>query len=112
MLAVGLEPALPAPAEKLGQVERVRQYLRYMGSALRGDFGISFTQQNRYVNDIIREHFPVSAKLGVLSLLFATAGGILFGSITESMIAANLSVDLLYGWVDPRIRLGKTEEGR
>ena len=29
-----------------------------------------------------------------------------------SMIAANLSVDLLYGWVDPRIRLGKAEEGR
>jgi peptide/nickel transport system permease protein len=28
-----------------------------------------------------------------------------------SMIAANLSVDLLYGWVDPRIRLGKAEEG-
>lgn len=28
-----------------------------------------------------------------------------------SMIAANLIVDLLYGWVDPRIRLGKTEEG-
>lgn len=29
-----------------------------------------------------------------------------------SMITANLVVDLLYGWVDPRIRLGKTDEGR
>ena len=58
------------------------QYGLYLAGMLRGDFGISFTQQNRSVNDIIREHFPVSAKLGVLSLLFATAGGILFGSLT------------------------------
>jgi peptide/nickel transport system permease protein len=29
-----------------------------------------------------------------------------------SMIAANLTVDLLYGWVDPRIRVGRTEESR
>ena len=26
---------------------------------LKGDFGISFAQENRRVNDIIREHFPV-----------------------------------------------------
>lgn len=58
------------------------QYRVYLGSMLRGDFGISFTQQNRSVNDIIRDHFPVSAKLGVLSLVFATLGGVLFGSIT------------------------------
>ena len=31
------------------------QYLIYMGNILQGDFGISFTQQNRQVNDIIRE---------------------------------------------------------
>ena len=30
------------------------QYLRYLGNMLRGDFGVSFTQQNREVNDIIR----------------------------------------------------------
>jgi ABC-type dipeptide/oligopeptide/nickel transport system permease component len=47
-----------------------------------GDFGISFTQQNRTVNDIIREHFPVSATLGVLALLFAGVGGVLFGVLT------------------------------
>ncbi len=29
-----------------------------------------------------------------------------------SMIAANLTVDLLYGWVDPRIRLGRAEGDR
>jgi ABC-type dipeptide/oligopeptide/nickel transport system permease component len=58
------------------------QYRVFLGNMLKGDFGISFTQQNRSVNDIIREHFPVSAKLGVLALLFAAAGGIAFGSVT------------------------------
>jgi ABC-type dipeptide/oligopeptide/nickel transport system permease component len=58
------------------------QYGVFLANAVRGDFGISFTQPNRSVNDIIRDHFPVSAKLGVLSLLFATAGGILFGAVT------------------------------
>ena len=58
------------------------QYLMYMGNMLRGDFGISFTQQNREVNDIIREHFPVSATLGVLAVVFAALGGILMGALT------------------------------
>ena len=44
------------------------QYIIFISNMLRGDFGISFTQQNRRVNDIIREHFPVSAILG-LSLI-------------------------------------------
>jgi ABC-type dipeptide/oligopeptide/nickel transport system permease component len=58
------------------------QYLVYMGNMLRGDFGISYTQQNREVNDIIREHFPVSATLGVLAVVFAALGGILMGALT------------------------------
>src|SRR5690554_248988 len=58
------------------------QYFIYMGNLLRGDFGISFTQQNRQVNDIIREHFPVSATLGVLAIMFAALGGVLWGALT------------------------------
>jgi ABC-type dipeptide/oligopeptide/nickel transport system permease component len=49
---------------------------------LRGDFGLSYTQQNRRVNDIIREHFPVSATLGILAMAFATLGGVLWGALT------------------------------
>lgn len=60
----------------------VEQYLVYMGNMLRGDFGISYTQQNREVNDIIREHFPVSATLGILAVTFAALGGILWGALT------------------------------
>lgn len=57
------------------------QYVLYLTSMFRGDFGISFTQENRRVNDIIREHFPVSAILGVVALLIATAGGIAGGAV-------------------------------
>jgi ABC-type dipeptide/oligopeptide/nickel transport system permease component len=59
-----------------------KQYLIYLGNMARGDFGISFTQQNRSVNDIIAEHFPVSATLGVMALFFAAVGGISWGAIT------------------------------
>jgi len=58
------------------------QYVIYMGNLARGDFGISFTQRNRRVNDIIREHFPVSATLGILSIVFAALGGIVWGALT------------------------------
>jgi ABC-type dipeptide/oligopeptide/nickel transport system permease component len=60
----------------------MEQYVLYIGSMARGDFGISYTQQNRRVNDIIREHFPVSATLGVLAIVFAAFGGVLWGALT------------------------------
>ena len=58
------------------------QYFMFLGNMLQGDFGISFTQQNRRVNDIIRDHFPVSATLGILAIFFAACGGILWGALT------------------------------
>jgi ABC-type dipeptide/oligopeptide/nickel transport system permease component len=60
----------------------IEQYGIFLGGMLRGDFGISFTQENRRVNDIIREHFPVSATLGVLAIVFAAVGGIVWGALT------------------------------
>jgi len=58
------------------------QYGIYLGNLLQGDLGISFTQENREVNDIIRDHFPVSAILGILAVIFAAAGGVLWGALT------------------------------
>ncbi|CAH0990845.1 Dipeptide transport system permease protein DppB [Sinobacterium norvegicum] len=58
------------------------QYVIFLKNMVQGDFGISYTQENRKVNDIIREHFPVSAMLGVLAVLIAAAGGVAFGTIT------------------------------
>ena len=59
-----------------------QQYLIYLGNMITGDFGISFTQQNREVNDIIKEHFPVSATLGVLAIIVSGLSGILWGALT------------------------------
>jgi ABC-type dipeptide/oligopeptide/nickel transport system permease component len=58
------------------------QYLMFLGNMTRGDFGISFTQENRRVNDIIRESFPVSATLGILAVAFAAFGGVVWGALT------------------------------
>lgn len=60
----------------------LEQYGIYLANMLQGDFGISYSQENRSVNDIIREHFPVSATLGILAIAFAGLGGILFGALT------------------------------
>ena len=60
----------------------VEQYWIYLANMAKGDFGISFTQQNREVNDIIAEHFKVSATLGILAIVFAAFGGILWGALT------------------------------
>jgi oligopeptide transport system permease protein len=57
------------------------QYKTFLVNMLKGDFGISFSQQNRSVNDIIRDHFPVSAALGGLAIVIAALGGIIGGAI-------------------------------
>jgi ABC-type dipeptide/oligopeptide/nickel transport system permease component len=62
----------------------IEQYRIYLVNMLKGDFGISYTQQNREVNDIIREGFPVSATLGILAIVFAALGGILLGALTAT----------------------------
>lgn len=57
------------------------QYGRYLKNILKGDLGVSMKYKNRSVNDIIEEGFPVSAKVGVMSLAIGAVLGILFGII-------------------------------
>ena len=84
--AKALTPEIRRNLEQLYGLDKplTQQYLIYIGNMARGDFGISFTQQNRHVNDIIRDHFTVSALLGVLAMLFATLGGIVWGALTAN----------------------------
>lgn len=58
------------------------QYGAFLKNMAQGDFGISFAQRNRPVNDIIREHFPISAILGLLAILIAAIGGVVWGAFT------------------------------
>ena len=57
------------------------QYLTYMGDILHGDMGMSLKKRGFTVNDIIRNKFPVSAKLGLLAVLVSVLIGVPLGSL-------------------------------
>lgn len=58
-----------------------KQYTDYMESILKFDFGPSFKYQDRTVNKIIADGFPVSLQLGSLAVLLAVVLGIPAGII-------------------------------
>jgi oligopeptide transport system permease protein len=58
-----------------------RQYLDYLGSLLKGDFGPSFKYPNRTVNEIIADKLPVSLELGSLALVVALVVGLTLGVV-------------------------------
>src|SRR5215208_573848 len=57
------------------------QYLYYVRGVFTADLGPSLVQRDREVNDIVKEHFPVSMKLGGMAMLFAIVFGIPLGVI-------------------------------
>jgi len=57
------------------------QYLRYMGNALRGDFGISFQSPDETVIALISRTWPVSIALGGATAVLAMSAGMLLGTI-------------------------------
>lgn len=59
-----------------------QQYLTYMKDAIHGDFGDSLKQRGRTVSSIIATKFPVSARLGGLSVLVAFCIGVPLGCIS------------------------------
>lgn len=59
----------------------VEQYFIYLGNLLRGDLGYSLKTMGRSVVDIIKDFFPVSAKLGLISMVVFDTLGILCGII-------------------------------
>lgn len=58
-----------------------QQYLTYITDALHGDFGDSLKQRGRTVMDIIKMKFPVSAKVGGVSVLVSLILGVPLGCI-------------------------------
>ncbi|MDR1639986.1 MAG: ABC transporter permease [Clostridiales bacterium] len=57
------------------------QYFIYMGNLLKGDLGYSLKKTGHTVSDIIGMSFPVSATLGITSLIFSVSIGLLFGTL-------------------------------
>ena len=56
-----------------------QQYLYYVRDTARLDLGPSLVQRNQDVNDVIKEHFPTSIKLGLMAMGFAIVVGIPLG---------------------------------
>ncbi|WP_027417373.1 ABC transporter permease [Aneurinibacillus terranovensis] len=57
------------------------QYLLYLKSLLKLDFGPSLKSDVMTVNDMISQGFPVSLELGLESIIIAVALGVIFGMI-------------------------------
>ena len=59
----------------------MQRYTTYMWDAMHGDFGDSLKQRGRTVMDIIGRQFPVSARLGGVSVVVALVLGVPLGCI-------------------------------
>ena len=57
------------------------QYVAWLGDALRGDFGYSYSQR-RPVTDILRERFPRSMELAVLTMILAVVWSVPLGVVS------------------------------
>ena len=60
----------------------LEQYLEYWKSLLNGELGISFKKPDTSVNSIIATHFPVSAQVGGIAVIFSLMVGIPLGIVS------------------------------
>ena len=68
-----------------------KQYLRYLGDLVQGDFGPSLKYKDFTVTELIAEGFPVSMRLGGLAVLIALLVGVSTGTIAA--LRQNSSTD-------------------
>jgi len=59
----------------------IEQYANYMKRVAQGDLGISYKRQGFTVNEIIAEKFPVSARLGLITVCWSIFSGLLLGTL-------------------------------
>ena len=78
-----VEPAIQANLERKYKLDKpwYIQYAYYVKGVFTFDLGPSLVQRNRDVNDVVREHFPVSLRLGAFAMLFAIVFGVPLGLI-------------------------------
>ena len=77
----------------------VKQYFRFLGDVIRGDFGPSFVNKDFTVNELIALSLPNSIILGLVSLLVAVLFGVTAGTI--SALKQNTLVD--YGFMSAAV---------
>lgn len=59
-----------------------QQYWLFLKAALQGDFGYSYYASGRTINELIREHWPYSIQVGLLTLAFSAVVGLGLGIIS------------------------------
>lgn len=59
----------------------IEQYGMYMKNLVQGDFGESMIFKGREVSETISKSFPASAKIGMVAVAIAIAGGIILGTL-------------------------------
>jgi len=69
------------------------QYAKYVKDVATLDLGPSLVLRNQDVNDIVKQHFPVSAQLGGLAMLLAIVVGVPLGIL--SALRANRVTDYI-----------------
>ena len=75
------------------------QYGRYVWNVLHGDFGVPFQSPSQTVVDLIRDTWPVTMRIGALTILISYPLGVLLG------LAAALHRN---SWIDYVVTFGST----
>ncbi|HYO31112.1 MAG TPA: ABC transporter permease, partial [Thermomicrobiales bacterium] len=92
------EATQAARAAKYGFDQPIwRQYLNYIGSAVRGDFGVPFQAPTSTVVDLIRDTWPVTLRIGLLTILISYPLGILLGFVAAVRRNSFLDYFLTFG---------------
>ena len=83
----GLNPVIKANLDRMYHLDEPlwRQYFRYLGDLLRGDFGPSYTSPDFTVAEKFAAALPYSIQLGSVALILA----LIFGSILGIVAALN-----------------------
>lgn len=58
------------------------QYISYLKALTKGDLGKSLKYEGRSVNSIIKEHLPISMRIGIQAFILASLGGIFLGALS------------------------------
>ena len=82
------------------------QFFRYVANMFKGDFGVSYSvSPNTPITTLLANRFPITLKIGFLSLIFGTLFGVILGLVTaffkSRIIKAVYSILTLLGVAVP-----------